>query len=107
MSSIPPSNVNLVAGIAQTSVSQRDRAIEKDTEKNRQQTQFREQTFLSDQQEHQVEDTLHLVNTRVRKHDDEESHQQRQHQHRSLPEDDIGSSDDETQDSNSHIDLQA
>jgi hypothetical protein len=108
MSSIPPSNVNYIAGIVQTSFSQKDRAVEKDSEKNRQAQQAKEQTFLSDQQEHEVEDTLRLENTRIRKHDEEESHQQRQHKHRPMPEDNADPSPDTPNgDEADHLDLQA
>lgn len=107
MSSIPPSNMNLVTGITQTTVSQRQRAVEKDSEKNQQAQQTKEQSFLSDQQEHQVEDTLQLEDARVRKHDEEESHQQRKHRHRNLPEDQVQPSEDDEGEKPDHIDLQA
>ena len=68
---------------------------------------MKEQSFLSDQQEHQVEDTLHLENNRVRKHDDEESHQQRRHRHRNLPEDQAQPMEKNEDDDSEHIDLQA
>jgi hypothetical protein len=107
MSSIPPSNMNLVTGIVQTTVSQRQRAVEKDSEKNQQAQQAKEQSFLSDEQEHKVEDTLQLDDARVRKHDEEESHQQRKHRHRNMPEDQNPSPDNDEGEKPDHIDLQA
>jgi hypothetical protein len=105
MSSIPPSSANLVNSVLQASVSQRQRAVEKDTEEKKQTLLAREQAFLSDQQQNQVEDTLQTENARVRKHDDEESHQQRRHRHRQMPEDSSESTANE--DEQTHIDLQA
>ncbi len=106
MSGIPPANI--VAGIAQTTVSQKKRSDEKNSEETQRSAQSRELLTLTDRKEHQVEDTLLTEDTRVRKHDDEESHQQQKHRHRVLPEDDQSGkdSDEETEDSK-HIDLQA
>lgn len=107
MSSIPPANTNLVTGVVQTTVTQRQRAAEKSADEKQQAQQAREQSFLSDQQEHQVEDTLHAEDPRVRRHDDEESHQQRRHRHRPMPEDNpAGDSQEETGEPD-HIDLHA
>ncbi|MFA5865107.1 MAG: hypothetical protein WC975_10530 [Phycisphaerae bacterium] len=109
MSTIPPSNANLVTGVVQTTVSQKQRATEKASVEKQLAQQAREQAFLSDQQEHQVEDTLHTEdNIIVRKHNEEESHQQRKHRHRKLPEDNKPSdASDDPQQKPDHIDLQA
>ncbi len=108
MSAIPPANANLVTGVAQTTVSQRQRATEKASEEKQRAQMTSEQASLSDQQEHQVEDTLHTEDTRVRRHDEEEFHQQRRHRHRQMPEDHSGNDGQEEETAKpEHIDLQA
>jgi hypothetical protein len=105
MSSIPPAN--LAGSIAQTAVTQKQRADEKSIDERGKTDQAKEQASLSDRQEHQVEDTQHTEDKRVRRHDDEESHQQR-HRHRKLPEDQQNADgEDEQDESQLHIDLQA
>ena len=106
MSAIQPSNTNMVTGVAQTTASQKQRSVEKDSEEKQHNTLVREQDLLSDQQKHQVEDTLHAEDTRVRKNNEEESHQQRKHRHRRLPEDNLPADQQENTDSE-HIDLTA
>lgn len=106
MSGIPPANI--VAGIAQTTVSQKKRTDEKNAEEKQRAAQSKELATLTDQKEHQVEDTILTEDTRVRKHDDEESHQQQQHRHRAMPEDEqTGNETLQDEDAPEHIDLQA
>ena len=107
MSAIPPSNANLVSGVIQTTVTQKQRAAEKAADETLRARFVVEQASSSDQQEHQVEDTLHAEDNRVRKHDEEESHQQRQHRHRTLPEDNPTGTAPDDEDKPDHIDLQA
>ncbi len=107
MSAIPPSNANLVTGVIQTTVSQKQRATEKAADDTLRDQQAREQAFSTDRQEHQVEDTLQTEDPRVRKHDEEESHQQRRHRHRSLPEDHPAGETPDEDEKTDHIDLQA
>jgi len=108
MSTIPPANTNLVSGVAQANVPGRQRVTEKNSEDRLQARQTQEQMSRSDEQKNQVEDTLHAEDTRVRKHDEEESHQQKKHQHRRLPEDPQDPTDPETTaEKPEHIDLQA
>jgi hypothetical protein len=108
MSAIPPSNANLVTGVVQTTVTQKQRATEKAADDTQRAQQAREQAFSSDQQEHQVEDTLHTEDTIVRRHDEEESHQQGRHRHRHLPEDNPAGDDlSDTEPKPDHIDLHA
>ncbi len=106
MSSIPPANMNLVAGITQTASSQRRQAVEKDSKDRQQAHLVREQTFLDDLQDHQVEDTLQTEDTRIRRQNEEESHQQKKHRHRQMPEDNLDTNSEGPDDSD-HIDLQA
>lgn len=107
MSAIPPANANLVSGVIQSAAAQKHRAAEKAGEDIEQSHLAREQSRASDQQEHEVEDTLHTEDTRVRRHDEEESHQQRRHRHRALPEDNQPSDSQDAEDAAAHIDLQA
>ena len=80
MSNIPPANI--VSSIAQTTVTQKRQADKKNVEERKQAEEYKEQAKLSDQQEHEVEDTLETDGTRVRPHDEVESHEQRKHQAR-------------------------
>ncbi len=105
MSGVPPANI--VTGIVQTAVAQKQSADKKNLEEKQRLSQSREQATLSDQQETQVEDTLETEETIVRRHDEEESHQQQQHKHRTLPEDEQDSSNTEPLSTSEHIDLQA
>lgn len=107
MSGIPPANI--AAGIVQATVSERQRAEEKNVEDRQKAQQAKEQAKLSDQQEHQVEDTLQADGTRVRRHDEEEARRRRRHRYRPLPEDPQDGDDEETNggEADPHIDLQA
>jgi hypothetical protein len=96
----------LVTGVIQTTSSQRKQSAEKSTEENQQADLTREHFFITDQHDHQVEDTLHTEDTIVRRHDEEESHQQQKHKHRQLPEDKQPTPDAENT-SKDHIDVQA
>lgn len=105
MSGIPPAN--LASGIAATTLTQKQRADEKNTEEHQKADQARERANLSDKQKYQVEDTLEAETRGVRRHDDEESHQKRRHKHRKMPEDQQETEEDQTDEEQPHIDLQA
>jgi len=102
MSSIPPSN--LPASIAQVIVTQRQRAVEEDSEKHQQAEKTREQAAANDLQDHQVKDTDQTDNPRVRRHDEEEARQRNKHKRKYQ---DQQSEDQTDQESSEHIDLQA
>ena len=102
MSSIPPGNI--VGSIAATTVTQKQRADQQDSEEHKQLAQAREQANLSDKEEHQVEDTLETANPKVYRGD------QQQTQHRKRPRDQAQYQHLEQQDNDQrpeHIDLEA
>ncbi len=79
MSGIPPAN--LVTGVIGAIVSEKQRADEKKVEDRRRAQQAAEQAKLSDQQEHQVEETEQTEMPGVRRHDDEEAHQRNRYKY--------------------------
>ncbi len=107
MSGIPPANI--VTGVVQTTVAQQRRAEEKNVEERQKAQQNKEQVKLTDQKEHQVEDTLHTEDTRVKRHDEEESRRRNQYKYSSLPEDEpSNSTESDSEESEGHrLDLQA
>jgi hypothetical protein len=104
MTNIPPTN--LAGSVVQATVVEKQQAetrVARDREKD---VRAREAAKAADAQEHEVEDTLEVQMDRVRRQDDEESHHQRQHKHRQMPEDDR-SPIEVDEDGKPHIDLQA